>query len=60
MTFEIPAGWKPSVTKTDGDKTFIFKAADFNLQDEKTHISEIVNAYILEKLQFYKITEKKD
>lgn len=35
-----------------------YKATNFDPKDKLIHSQEIVNAYILEKLQFYKITSK--
>lgn len=37
-----------------------YQAIDLNLADYKTHKRKIINTYILEKLRFYKITNKKD
>ncbi|KAI6247311.1 hypothetical protein HI914_04473 [Erysiphe necator] len=60
MSFEIPSGWIPSVTESKDNKVFTYKAKDFDLKNNNTLKQKILNAYILEKLQFYKITENKD
>lgn len=60
MAFEIPSDWKYCVTKVVNGVVTTHKAADFDLKDKTTHNQVIINAYILEKLQFYKITSKTD
>ncbi|KAI0991697.1 hypothetical protein K3495_g16490, partial [Podosphaera aphanis] len=60
MAFEIPINWRYFITEKSGDKTIVHRAADFILENKATHTKEIVNAYILEKLQFYKLTSKTD
>lgn len=56
MSFEIPAAWNPYITETIGENTIIRKATEFDLQNATTHIQPLVNSYILERLQYYKIT----
>ncbi|RKF75599.1 integrase and RNaseH domain-containing protein [Golovinomyces cichoracearum] len=60
MSFEIPIAWNSYITEKKGETTIVHEALEFDLWNVNTHTQPILNAYILKRLQYYKITEKKD